>query len=398
MKQPLVLLIASHHIFNVPPFTNVTRQLAKHGLNTIIIGYQKDNLPKVEKLSKGAYIIRLNLLSRQIPLTNLRKIAAVFELLITALVIIKRIQPEKIITFSDPSAILLKFLNRNNKIIKINWLLEFPEFERMDFLKKMLIRYSTSCWKFADIMVTPTKERMALSICLQPKCLSQKHFIVHNSPIKYQTHSRNISDNTKLALKFLQKEKNKGYIILIYAGAIGDRYGIDSIIKAVGEIKTGISLLLLGKKHNLSLYEVEKAMKEADSPDNIFWVDSIAYNELQEILPYGDIGFATYHGDTLNTFFSAPGKIYEYLKAGLVILTDNQCCIYNELLNYDCGIYFTKPISHTAIKNALDSILDQQNKLQRMKKSALNLYHQELCLEKQISPLISYLKGMKQII
>jgi hypothetical protein len=389
MSRPLVILVVTRNVFHGPRFFNVPKILANYGFKVIIFGYNDDKLPINESIEKCAKIFRIDLKSRKIKFAPLRKFFSFVEFFIVTSKIVKKTNPCCLITFSDPAAILLKFAAYyQNKILKINWILEIPEFNSTGFFEGLLLKISILCWQSADILVTPTKERMALSLSLQPSCITKSHFVIHNSPLMSQYINKKFSNKCQFAINLLVEVKAKGLISLIYTGAIGNSQAIGSLIKAVGNIKSGISLLLLGKKNNLSSREVTTALNVVAYPENIFWIDEIPYRELQEVLPYADVGFVTYRGDTLNTLFSAPGKIYEYLKAGLLILSDKNCCISDEILMYDCGILFPRPITDIGVRQAVEKIMQNKSEIERRKLASKELFKDRFSFEQQVMPVV----------
>lgn len=393
--RPLALLVAAHPIWNVPPFVNAARELARHGYRVIVIGYQTSGLPNAERLGERARILRVPVTSRRIRWAGLRRFFAVIEFLTRSRRVIRRLRPDVLITFNDPASVLQRLTPAREGMSRVSWLLEYPELERMNFIERTLIAISASCWKKAELIVVPTRERLALHLALRPQCAERTTLIVQNAPLSQPPARIAPSPRTQAALRYL-KQCPAGTIRIVYSGAIGNRYGADSLIRAAGSFRTGIQLLLLGKKHPLAEEEVNEAVKATAFPDNIEWIDEVPYRELSQILSSCDVGFATYRGDTLNTRFSAPGKLYEYLKSGLVILSDDHCCIYSDAVAAGCGVFFGKPVTDDGIRLALDELLSRQRELTSMKDSARRLFERRLCMEEQMKPLLERLPPFPQ--
>jgi|GEM_PF-5901884 len=385
-RQPLALLVAAHPIWNVPPFVNAAKELARHGYKVIVVGYSTETLPRREALARNASIFRLPLNSRRIQTAPLRKFFAVFEFLTRARAITRRLRPDVLITFNDPASILQRLVPGREGLTRVNWLLEYPELEMLKFVERCLHRFSSRCWKTGNIVVVPTRERLALHLALRPECAQRTTLVIQNAPLHETVNDEKPSPRTQEALDYL-KNCGPGAIRIIYSGAIGDRYGADCLIRAVGSFPSGVRLLLLGKKHPLSEAEVGAALQQTAFPENIHWIDEIPYRELPQVLRAGDVGFGTYLGDTLNTRFSAPGKLYEYLKSGLAILSDDQCCIYAEATAAGCGVFFPKPITDEGVKEAIECLL-QRGQATKMKAAARRLFETKLCMEEQIKPLL----------
>jgi hypothetical protein len=125
----------------------------------------------------------------------------------------------------------------------------------------------------------------------------------------------------------------------------------------------------------------------------MLWVDAIDYSEMSHILPMFDVGYVTYIGDTLNTFFPAPGKAYEYLKAGLILLTDRDITIFDDLSCYGCAIFFDKPVAQNDLSKSLASVATKPETIAAMKTNARRLFTEKYSFEKQLEPLTRYLKN-----
>jgi hypothetical protein len=386
-------LVAAHPIWNVPPFINVALELEREGYLVIVVGYRTENLPPDEQIAPHAQILRLPVTSRRVGWAPLRKPLALAEFLFRARSTILRLEPDVLITFNDPACLLQACTGHTDRCQRVNWLLEYPELERFGRMERTLFQLSSACWARTDFLVVPTRERLALHLSLRPGCNSRPTYVIQNAPRTRRSSSRlPLSPRTRSALRHLN-ELPPDTLRIIYSGAIGNRYGADSLIRTVGTFPTGVHLLLLGSKHPLAMEEVEAARRGLPFPNNIHWVDEIPYAELPHVLGACDVGFATYRGDTLNTRFSAPGKLYEYLKSGLVILSDLDCCIRIEAEAADCGVFFPHPVSDEGIREALTRLLRGRSALDQMKATSRALFEGRLCLEKQIAQLVNDLRA-----
>lgn len=391
-ERPLVLLVAAHSIWNVPPIFNVAHEFARKGYRVVVVGYKADGLPDEEELAPHVKILRLSVRARRLGWSIVRKPLAVAEFLWLARSTIRQLQPTVLITFNDPACLLQVCNGPADRCRRINWLLEFPELERVGLMERHLLRLSSACWDRADFLIVPTRERLALHLSFRPTCNSRRTHVVQNAPRRQRSVGRlPLSVRTQSALRHVNTLPPET-LRIIYSGAIGNRYGADRLIRAVGTFPTRVHLLMLGAKHPLATQEVEGALQDLPFPDNICWVDEIPYAELPHVLAACDVGFATYRGDTLNTRFSAPGKLYEYIKSGLIILSDSDCCIRTEAEAANCGVFFPHPVSEEGIRMALIQLLRSQGNLDQMKSSSRALFENRLCLEKQMAPLVAELE------
>lgn len=390
--KKLVLSFIAHPLIIAPRPTNSAIVLGQNGFKVILVGYRNENQKKIESLGKNAKILRVSLSSRNIKLTFLRQLLSVFEFLYVALILIKRCSPQFVILFNEIANILLRFIKINT--VKITWLLEYPEKYTYSIGESLMQWLSIKAWKKADVFVFPTKNRKAMAAVLVPEIINKPSFVVHNSPLPSNIPTPSVySSNSQMAISKLKEWKENGKIVFIYSGSVGNRYGWDVLIKTIGNIEEPYRLLILGKKHQLGEVEFSNAMIGVRYPNHVEWIDSVPYFELNKIIAMGDFGFVYYIGDNLNTYFSSPGKLYEYLKAGLAILTDSEACIADDIRHYNAGILFCKPI--TTVK--LSEILEQctQESINEMKKNAQRLYGNSYHFNEQMSGLVKWMQSIQ---
>lgn len=385
-----VLLVCASRVWNSPRLYNVPWVLGAEGYQALVIGYQADDLPLHERIGRKAAIVRLRLRSRAISIPALRKIAATLEFLWAARKIVKRCKPDILITFNEPATLLHTWCSFVS--LRIAWALEYPEFERHSIPERLLMRWSTRHWSDADWFVAPTLQRLALSMGLQPRLLEKRAFVVHNAPARGNSRPQRISNTVSTAVQFLEEQGGQGQLRIIYAGAIGNRYAIDRLVMAVGG-EPRFSLLLVGKKHNLSRSEVGEALSVCDLDGRFLWLDSVPYTAMKSCLRTADIGFCTYLGDSLNTRFSAPGKLYEYLEAGLVLLTDSESCLRAELQAAGCGVFFAPPATADSIRHSLRDLSARADQLEIMKERSRRLFLEQMHMEQQMAPLLEAIKA-----
>ena len=125
---------------------------------------------------------------------------------------------------------------------------------------------------------------------------------------------------------------------------------------------------------------------------SIQWLDRVPYAQLGPLLRRADVAYVTYEGQRdLNDYFSAPGKAFDYLREGLVLLTDDRSLVLESIQAADCAAVFSFPVSSDGVYQALSLLLRRREEIPLMKSRALALFQQHLCLEKQIGPLFHYL-------
>ena len=389
MKKKILFFTAGS-VENIPPLRNIPPLFAEHGAKVIVIGYWKPGLRKIETLAHGAVILRVDLRARRIRFAAARKILAVFELLWVGRRILRRMNPDVLVTCDVPAPILNVFASKVPK--KIALMLEFHRSRRT--LERILIGASNWALKYSDALIVPTLPRLALQFSVRPEFVRKPVFVIPNAP-PAQQHGRMPSTiNASQAIRFLRGQPD-GTIKIVYAGAIGTAHGVDILVRAVDAASGPVSLLILGDKQSKFALELSRVRASLKHSQRILWCDSVPYSELLAVLYCADAGYATYLPESLNDYFAAPGKLYEYLRAGLVVLTDERSCARLALDAFDCGELFPFPASEAGVSAAIERALSRAHALAKRKENAKRLFDMHFDLRQHVHHLVQYLDAPK---
>ena len=388
--KKVAFVVCAYRIGNTPPIYNLALSLGEAGYHVLVFGYWAEGLRPVERLSKRVRILRTRLWNRRLPVAMLRKVAATLEFLWKTRVMHRRLQPDVIVAFNDPATLAMAVVS-SRSCKRVQWMLEFSERELMGFCERWLMRVCERLWTKAEIFVAPTAERLALHLGRRPECLSLQTFVVHNSPRTGELADVPSSPNGEAAAVAMMEARARGDLVVLYAGAIGLRYEIDKLIEGVGMLSAPAMLLILGKKHELSAAEVNASLARCAHSEWVLWVDEVPYRELPALVALADVGFAAYQPDTLNTKFCAPGKIYEYLKGGVLVMTDDESSIAAELRYTGAGLLLSRPITTRSVATALGTLVGRPEEVRRRREAARRLFEERFAFERQVTPVLDAL-------
>jgi hypothetical protein len=85
--------------------------------------------------------------------------------------------------------------------------------------------------------------------------------------------------------------------------------------------------------------------------------------------------------------------LYEYLKAGLYILTDENACIGSELKEANCGQLFPSQFDESTLNRVLDTLIETG--IAGARQRSIDLFSSRFAFEKQLEPLMDDLCKLK---
>jgi glycosyltransferase involved in cell wall biosynthesis len=129
---------------------------------------------------------------------------------------------------------------------------------------------------------------------------------------------------------------DKDYILLILQGAgINKDRGGEELIEAVSLIEN-VSLLIVGSGDNIGM--LQKRINELKLEKRVNLIRKVPWNVLMRYTKSADIGITLDKNSNPNYNFSLPNKLFDYLNAGIPVLTSDLPEIRKIVERYKCGI------------------------------------------------------------
>jgi glycosyltransferase involved in cell wall biosynthesis len=176
--------------------------------------------------------------------------------------------------------------------------------------------------------------------------------------------------------------------IALYQGSLQFRRGLDQLILAASFLEPDIVIVLLGPAPEETLPEIEALIASEGVADRIKILPPVPYEELLEWTASADIGLILYAPDySLNTRMCLPNKFFEYLMAGLPVLSSRLDAVGEVITAYGVG-QIVSSLTSEDIGAAINAILADQAALDRMHCNALKVAEQEFCWEREKAGLI----------
>lgn len=109
--------------------------------------------------------------------------------------------------------------------------------------------------------------------------------------------------------------------LIVYQGGLLPDRGIEECVLAISTLPNEYKLILIGS--GILEKEIREISKTNRVDDRVFFVGQVPSDELLYFTRQADIGLVMYKNTSRNNYLSTPNKIYEYLLAGIPIVSSD---------------------------------------------------------------------------
>jgi len=200
--------------------------------------------------------------------------------------------------------------------------------------------------KFADVLIT-VNPFIARELGRRYKIGKRIH-VVLNCPEAY--------------LKLPNPRPSKEVTVLYHGGLDADR-GLENLALASEKFHDNIRLVIRGEGL------LKKVLKQlASGHRNVRFERSVPVSEVVSTAADADIGIIPYLPTNLNNYYCSPNKLFEYVQAGLAIVTSNLPFLQQFVAQNDVGVVFDPRIPADIARKV--NFVSQERNLLRFKQQA----------------------------
>tara|TARA_B100001059_G_scaffold218121_1_gene238010 strand:+ start:293 stop:1432 length:1140 start_codon:yes stop_codon:yes gene_type:complete len=169
-----------------------------------------------------------------------------------------------------------------------------------------------------------------------------------------------ISRSSRKELKLREED----FILIIQGSGLNKDRGIEEAVSAM-QFCTGCVLLLVGDGDVIP--KVKEIVAQHKMEQKVRFISRRPYTELMKITRIADLGLLLDKNTSLNQEFALPNKLFDYIHAGVPILSSELTEITKIIKQYEVGVFLQKTepktISETILRIKADSKL--RNKLKK---------------------------------
>lgn len=178
-------------------------------------------------------------------------------------------------------------------------------------------------------------------------------------------------------------------IVLVQGTGINIDRGIEELLEAI-TIMDDTILYIVGSGDVLQ--QLKERSKAQDLKNKVVFVGRLPYHEMMQYTFNADVGVTLDKDTNINYRFSLPNKIFDYIKAGLPILSSNLVELKKVINQYEIGA-ITINHSPEEIKSSLMRIWEDENIFLQYKKNTKKAA-EELTWEKEVETLLEVYKNL----
>jgi glycosyltransferase involved in cell wall biosynthesis len=176
--------------------------------------------------------------------------------------------------------------------------------------------------------------------------------------------------------------------IAVYQGTLHASRGLDLLVQAAPYLAPDIVIVMMGAGPTEIVSHLEALIASERVTDRIKIIPPVPYTELLAWTASADIGLYVLPRDySLSIRWSLGNKLFEYLMAGLPVLTSELDAAVEVIKNYDVG-QIVSSLAPPDLAAAINTMLTDTTAHARMRANALEAAQHEFCWEKESQKLI----------
>jgi glycosyltransferase involved in cell wall biosynthesis len=184
--------------------------------------------------------------------------------------------------------------------------------------------------------------------------------------------------------------------IALYQGYLQPNRGLDRLVRAAAFLEQDIVIVMMGANRGTTQAQLEALISSERVSDRVKILPPVPYAELLDWTASADIGLNVASPDySLNVRYFLPNKLFEYLMAGLPVLTSPLEAMVDIVKTYDVGKVLSS-LAPADIGEAMKRMLADPVGLAHQRSNALEAARNDFYWEKESLRLIHLYRGILQ--
>lgn len=190
--------------------------------------------------------------------------------------------------------------------------------------------------------------------------------------------------------QFISKPKpNDKFTIVLQGNGINVDRGAEEMVLAM-ELLKNAQLHIIGQGDVIDV--LKKMVNDLNLKDRVTFFGRLPYNEMMAITQQADLGVTLDKSTNINYLYSLPNKLFDYIQAGIPVLSSALPEIERIIRSYQCGITIQN-VSPDEIAQAISELQNNPLQLEVMKANAIKAA-QELHWENEKKVLLGIYQSL----
>lgn len=253
-----------------------------------------------------------------------------------------------------------------------------PRLMRWRRLNKLAVKYLSYLMSHSTGIIATSR--------FHGKQMSEYYFAQNITIVRNMPPYREISSKSNKLHSYLQIEQRTR--IALYQGNIQADRGLHVLVRAASFLEPDIVIVMMGKAVAETRSQLEALITSEGVADRVKIIPPVPYEELLNWTASADIGLTVLPPDySQNIRGCLPNKFFEYLMAGVPVLTSRLEAIVEIIETYDVG-KVASSLAPEDLAAAMNAMLADSTGLARMRQNALEVARREFSWEKESQKLI----------
>jgi len=131
--------------------------------------------------------------------------------------------------------------------------------------------------------------------------------------------------------------------IVLYEGSLSPGRWLEKLVESAPHLPDDTRLVFMGKKFSWWMQNVEPLLIAPEMARKILIVPEVSHSELLNYVADAEVGIIIYDDQVRNNYYCAPGKLSDYVLAGVPVVAPNFPTIAPIISHYAIGATFTSP-------------------------------------------------------
>lgn len=225
---------------------------------------------------------------------------------------------------------------------------ESTQLYKRNFVKKIWEIIENFCFPHVDTFITVSEP----IVTFYKKKYKKPIYIIRNLPMRFYTDNK------------LSHSKDK--FTLVMQGNVNIRRGYEEVVLSLKYLDN-VYLYIIGNGDAID--KINKIVSIEKLNDKVRLISRLPYQEMMKYTSSADVGLCIENPNFLNSYYSLPNKIFEYIQAGIPIIATSLPEIKKIIDKYNVGILIDDP-SPEEIAHVVNELKNNKILYNKLKENA----------------------------